>query len=49
MEGTSCDNILPFMVERLAGILWHMSKNDDEKIVSEAKIDDGPVISQAQL
>lgn len=36
-------------LEGRAGILWHTSKNDDEKIASEAKIDDDPVISQAQF
>lgn len=45
MEGTSCDDILPFMVEGRTGILWRLSKSDDEKIASEAKIDDDPVIS----
>lgn len=49
MEGTSCDDILHFMVEGRAGVLWRLSKNDDEKIACEAKIDDDPVISQVQF
>lgn len=50
MEGTSCDDILPFMVEGRAGILWRVSRNGDgQKIANGAKIDDDPVMSQVQF
>lgn len=50
MEGTSCDDILPFMVEGRAGILWRVLRNDDDqKIANEGKIDDDPAMNQVQF